>query len=203
MISDKTYILQQNTNICRYHLATKRTTKTTTNNKHKQIRTFLTSSTRASRVATLTFQPYRSPNTRISGPAMSITTLPVESVFDDERWMTSIRTRAASSFSSGDPDMRPSLSMVRHGVMPCVMGREEGGRKKDGSVWGRRRERDGWDEGEWEKERWECGFLPFLTFSSSPSLFPLVTSPFPYFLLLLLPFPCHSHSLPSAHSHLQ
>ena len=64
------------------------------------------------------------------GPAISMTTLPVERVLVDERWITSMRTRAASSFSSGEPVMRPSLSIVRQGVMPCVgrggRGRREG-----------------------------------------------------------------------------
>ena len=34
--------------------------------------------------------------------------------------MTSTSTLAASSFSSGEPLMRPSLSRVRTGLIPCV-----------------------------------------------------------------------------------
>ena len=80
--------------------------------------TFHTSSTSASSVATLTLHPYRSPNTRIRGPAISITTLPPERVLGEARVITSTRTLAASSFSSGDPLIRPSFSSVSAGVIP-------------------------------------------------------------------------------------
>ena len=84
------------------------------------------------------------------GPAINITTFPVERVLEEERLITSIRTRAASSFSSGDPFMRPSFSMARHGVIPCGVGRD-GGRGETG--WEEGRGETGWEEGRREGGR--------------------------------------------------
>ena len=77
------------------------------------------------------------------GPAISITTFPVERVLGAVRWMTSTSTLAASSFSSGEPPMSPSFRIVRAGPMPwgggglCERGRQrEGGGGKEGGEGG-------------------------------------------------------------------
>lgn len=66
----------------------------------------------------------------MSGPAMNITTFPVERVLGAARWITSTNTRAASSFSSGEPLMRPSFRRVRAGPMPWGRVFGERGRRR-------------------------------------------------------------------------
>lgn len=91
----------------------------------------------------------------MSGPAINITTFPVERVLGAARWITSTNTLAASSFSSGEPLMRPSFRRVRAGPMPwggCLeRGGEGGGCLRQGEEGEGKKVGGGEGEGETEK----------------------------------------------------